>query len=115
MNDLSYMEFLPNILYLISTALFVVIIFRKLKLSPVLGYLVAGAFIGDHSLQIISYNDISAFAEFGIVFLLFAIGLELTFERLKLMHKYVFGFGTLQVITTASVIALFIILVYSSG
>ena len=96
---------LPSVLVLIAAAVFVVMIFKKLKLSPVLGYLVAGTIIGDFGLKIVSYDQTKVLAELGVVFLLFAIGLELSFERLKAMRKYVFGLGSLQVIITAIIIA----------
>ena len=76
-------------------------IFKTLRLSPVLGYLVAGGIIGDHGFNIITSDQVHFLAEFGVVFLLFAIGLELSFERLKVMRKYVFGLGSLQVILSA--------------
>lgn len=98
------LDFLPSILLLISAAVVVVLFFRWLKLSPVLGYFTAGAAIGDNGLKIISSHDTHALAEFGVVFLLFAIGLELTFSRLKAMRKYVFGFGSMQVVFSALLI-----------
>ncbi len=101
MHDLS---FLPSVLWILIAAVLVVAIFRRFHLSPVLGYFVAGAAIGDHGLQFVRANDIEVFGEFGVVFLLFAIGLELTFERLKSMRLHVFGFGGLQVLITAVVI-----------
>ena len=104
------MAFLPTILILISTAVFIVMIFKRLQLSPVLGYLVAGTVIGDYGLNLVSYEETHAIAEFGVVFLLFAIGLELTFDRLKAMRKYVFGFGSLQVLLSALCIAAIAIL-----
>ena len=64
---------LPSILVLIAAAVFVVMIFKKLKLSPVLGYLVAGTIIGDFGLKIVSYDQTKVLAELGVVFLLFAI------------------------------------------
>lgn len=96
---------LPSVLILIATAVFIVIIFKRLRLSPVLGYLVAGAAIGDHGLGYVTHHSTELLAEFGVVFLLFAIGLELSFERLKAMRKYVFGLGSLQVIITATVVS----------
>lgn len=96
---------LPSILVLIAAAVFVVMIFKKLNISPVLGYLVAGAIIGDYGLHIVSHNQTELFGDLGVVFLLFAIGLELSFERLKAMRKYVFGLGSLQVILTAVTIS----------
>lgn len=104
-------NFLPSVLVLISAAVFVVMIFKKLKLSPVLGYLVAGAIIGDFGLKIVSHDQTKVLGELGVVFLLFAIGLELSFERLKAMRKYVFGLGSLQVIITAIIISGAVVLV----
>jgi CPA2 family monovalent cation:H+ antiporter-2 len=95
---------LPSVLILIATAIGVVMVFKTLRLSPVLGYLVAGGIIGDHGLKIVTSMEVHFLAEFGVVFLLFAIGLELSFERLKVMRKYVFGLGSLQVVITAFVI-----------
>ncbi len=97
---------LLSVLILIATAIVVVMIFKNLKLSPVLGYLVAGGIIGDYGFKIVTSSQVHFLAEFGVVFLLFAIGLELSFERLKVMRKYVFGLGSLQVIITSIVIAL---------
>lgn len=102
---------LVSVITLIAAAVFVVAVFKKLKLSPVLGYLVAGAVIGDHGLKIVTYAQTTVFAEFGVVFLLFAIGLELSFERLRAMQKYVFGLGLLQVLMTATVIAGAVVLI----
>lgn len=106
------MEFssLSQILILIASAVFVVMAFKKVNLSPVLGYLCAGILIGDHGLKIVSSSQISFIADFGVVFLLFTIGLELSFERLKDMRKYVFGLGSLQIIVTFSVFFLITIL-----
>lgn len=94
-------EYLPKIVILLSTAIFIVVIFRYIKFSPVLGYLVAGALIGENGLSYIDSKELSAFAEFGVVFLLFAIGLELTIEKVIAMRSYVFGFGTLQMLLTS--------------
>lgn len=96
--------YLPVILMLLGTAVLVVALFKTLKLSPVLGYLVAGAAIGPYGLELVQSGETSSLAEFGIVFLLFAIGLELTFERLIAMRWHVFGFGTVQVLLTAALI-----------
>lgn len=102
---MSNFEVLPSVVILLSTAIFVVISFKRFKLSPVLGYLVAGGIIGDHGLKIVLYDQIHILAEYGVVFLLYAIGLELSFERLRAMRKYVFGLGTLQVAITAIIVA----------
>lgn len=69
--------------------------------SPVLGFLAGGALIGPYALGIIQdVESIRHLAELGVVFLLFNIGLELSFDRLRSMGKYVFGMGTAQVVLT---------------
>jgi CPA2 family monovalent cation:H+ antiporter-2 len=103
-------QVLVIVIMLIATAVFVVAIFKRLNLSPVLGYLVAGALIGDNGLKVVTYDQTSLLGEMGVVFLLFAIGLELSIERLKAMRRYVFGLGSLQVMITGSIIAAVIIL-----
>ncbi|KAH7864160.1 hypothetical protein Vadar_026472 [Vaccinium darrowii] len=71
---------------------------------PVLGYLAAGILIGPFGLSIIhNVHGTKEIAEFGVVFLLFNIGLELSVERLSSMKKYVFGLGSAQVLVTAVV------------
>lgn len=103
MNDLHY---LVDVLILLIASVFIVVSMNKLKLSPVLGYLVIGAFIGKYSLDLMhDYEYMEVLAEFGVVFLMFVIGLELTFERLIKMRWYVFGFGMLQIILSALIIA----------
>lgn len=98
-------HFLPIVVILLSAAVFIVIAFKRFNLSPVLGYLVAGAAIGEFGLNIVTAKQTHLLAEFGVVFLLFAIGLELSFERLKAMRKYVLGLGSLQVSLSALVIS----------
>jgi CPA2 family monovalent cation:H+ antiporter-2 len=104
-NMASHHTALIDVLIILSVSLAVVAIFRRLNLSSLLGYLVVGAVIGAHGLNLISNSDSAKYlAEFGVVFLLFAIGLELTFGRLMQMRKQVFGFGTLQVLISASIL-----------
>lgn len=98
--------YLYDIFILLLASFAVVIVFKQLKLSPALGYLVAGAAIGPFGFGILTSTETTkSIAELGIVFLLFAIGLELTFEKLIAIKTYVLGFGSLQIITTATAIA----------
>ncbi len=102
MHDISYLR---DILVLLLTSVGIVIVFKQLGLSPVLGYLVAGTVIGPFGFGILeSEENTKSIAQLGIVFMLFAIGLELTFDKLKAMKKYVLGFGSLQVVISAAVI-----------
>lgn len=95
---------LPDLVILLAAAVAIVAAFRAIKVSPVLGYLVAGALIGPKGIGLIHDLDTtSAIAELGIVFLLFMIGLELSFDRLKAMRRQVFGVGTVQMVATMGI------------
>jgi monovalent cation:H+ antiporter-2, CPA2 family len=98
---------LENLLIVLVAAVVVVPIFQRFRWSPVLGYLVAGIAIGPHALSLVDdVEHIHTLAEFGIVFLLFVIGLELSVERLRQLRSFVFGLGTAQFLITAAIIAL---------
>ena len=95
-------QHLPIVIILLAAAVVVAALFRRLHISPVLGYLVAGAVIGPGGLGVIAdINGTSAIAELGVVFMLFIIGLELSWERLTSIRKQAFLLGALQVIVTA--------------
>ncbi len=106
-------------LVLLGTAGVVVPLMHRLRVSPVLGFLAAGAILGPKGLGslvanwpalgffTISHGEVIAgLAELGVVFLLFFIGLELSLQRLVTMRRLVFGLGSLQVTMTALVIGL---------
>ncbi|THG04569.1 hypothetical protein TEA_028229 [Camellia sinensis var. sinensis] len=97
-----------DMLWLLLASVIFVPIFQKIPGgSPVLGYLTAGILIGPYGLSIIRHvHGTKAIAEFGVVFLMFNIGLELSVERLSSMKKYVFGLGSAQVLVTAVVVGL---------
>ncbi len=98
-------EVLYDVLIFLVAAVVVVPAFRRLRTSPVLGYLAAGIVIGPHGFAVIRDSESAhTLAEFGVVFLLFMIGLELSVERLRALGRYVFGLGALQVIVTACLI-----------
>jgi CPA2 family monovalent cation:H+ antiporter-2 len=102
MHDIGYLK---DILILLLASVSIVIIFKQMGLSPALGYLFVGAAIGPNGFGFLQVNETTnSIAEFGIVFLLFAIGLELSLEKLIVMKKYVLGFGSLQVVSTAAII-----------
>ena len=86
-----------NFLILLFSAVFSVSFFRKIGLSPILGYLSAGVFLGPFVFGVIlKPDDILHFAEFGVVMLLFVIGLELKPEKLAQMRNQIFGAGLSQ-------------------
>ncbi len=89
------------ILILLAAAVGVVVLCRILRLPAMLGYLLVGIFIGPHALRWIpDAPETRHLAEFGVVFLMFSIGLEFSLARLRAMHKLVFGLGTAQVVAT---------------
>ena len=99
------LAFLKSILVFLVAAICIVPAARFLRSSAVIGYLVAGLLVGPHVLGLVRDADqIRIWAEFGVVFLLFNIGLELSFERLKVLRTYVLGLGSLQVVVTAVII-----------
>lgn len=92
-------------LLLLAAAVVVVAVFRSFRLSPVLGYLMAGTLIGPHGFGLIQeVETTAAIAELGVVLLLFLIGLELSWDRLVAMRRKVFGIGGTQVIITTAII-----------
>jgi len=87
-----------EILAILSSAVFTVWLFRRLKLPAILAYLVAGMLVGEHGLKIAQEQvDYDHFAELGIVFLLFTLGLEFSVPRLMAMRNLVLAVGSLQV------------------
>ncbi|HWA14334.1 MAG TPA: monovalent cation:proton antiporter-2 (CPA2) family protein [Burkholderiales bacterium] len=95
---------LEFILLLLAAAVLVVVVFRSLKLPALLGYLLLGIAIGPHAIGLVPANeDIRRLAEFGVVFLMFTIGLEFSLPKLITMRRVVFGLGAAQVLATVLV------------
>ncbi len=99
-----------DIVLFLATAGVVVPLFRRWKISPILGFILAGVALGPFGLAQLAEvapwlayvtvdnpDEIALLAELGVVFLLFMIGLELSWERLRLMRRLVFGLGAAQV------------------
>lgn len=110
-------EVYSDALVVLGTAGIVVPLVRRWGISSVLGYLIAGAMLGPLGLgsfkgdlpflywvTVVDTKNVSAIAELGVVFLLFVIGLELSYQRLLTMRRLVFGLGSLQVILSTAVI-----------
>ena len=92
---------LEVVLVVLATSVAIVAAFRILNLSPILGYLLVGASIGPHAFNLIADAERARhLAEFGVVFLMFSIGLEFSLPRLYSMKRIVFGFGLAQVMAT---------------
>ena len=105
-------------LIFLATAGIIAPLFFRIRISPVLGYLLAGAALGPFGLGrlagrwpgvdlflLSNVGAIDRLAEFGVVALMFTIGLELSFERLKSLRRLVFGMGTAQMAVSTAVIA----------
>jgi len=88
-------------LLLLAAAVIGVVGFRLLNLPPMLGYLAVGILIGPHALGLVpDSRETRYLAEFGVVFLMFSIGLEFSLPKLKSMRRLVFGLGMAQVVLT---------------
>ncbi|MGJ3262743.1 MAG: monovalent cation:proton antiporter-2 (CPA2) family protein [Salinarimonas sp.] len=104
------------IVFLIAAGVMVPL-FHRMRVSPVLGYLVVGGVIGPFGLGLLVQDypvlqwaviddlaGVQALAELGVIFLLFVIGLELSLERLWAMRRLVFGLGSAQILITGTII-----------
>lgn len=97
-----HVPFLSEVIVFLVATVVVVPLARALRLSPILGYLAVGIAAGPSGFGLVeNVEEVRAFAELGVVFLLFAVGLELSFERLKTFAPMIFGLGTAQVLVTA--------------
>ena len=123
MTDLSYqthgiLPLLSSMILFFAIAGILVPFLKRVGVSQILGYLICGLIIGPYGLNnfvsnypllayvTISDSDlVSVIGELGIVALMFMIGLELSFARLKELKKYVFGLGSLQIVSTTVVIS----------
>lgn len=101
------MTALELVLMLLAAAVVTVVVFRLLSLPPVIGYLLVGVLIGPHALRLINDTESTAYlAEFGVVFMMFTIGLEFSLPRLFSMKRLVFGLGLAQTVLTMAVLGL---------
>jgi monovalent cation:H+ antiporter-2, CPA2 family len=111
---------------ILTAAAIIVPIFHRFKISPVLGFILCGVILGPSGLGAMAVSapwlyaftiqdqaSIATMAEFGVVFLMFAIGLELSFERINMLRKTVFGLGSAQVGLTA--LAIFAVCYFALG
>ena len=118
---------LSDALVILGAAGIVIPAFARLKISPIIGFILVGVIAGPSGLgaltgqypwlNAITINDrdaIEPFAEFGIIMLLFAIGLELSFRRLIAMRKSVFGVGAAEMLGNATLIGIVLLLMGNS-
>ena len=116
MTDVPTGSYKEAILFLVTAGV-VVPLFHRLRISPVLGFIGAGALLGPFGLgrfaeshhwvstfTIANRAEIAHLAEFGVIFLMFMIGVELSWERLRTLRRLVFGLGSIQVLASSIVI-----------
>ncbi|HBZ29862.1 MAG TPA: sodium:proton exchanger, partial [Nitrosomonas nitrosa] len=94
-------QFFPQILMLLGTAVVIVVTFHRIHVPPSLGYLLVGVLLGSYTPgPVIEAQPIHMLAEFGIVFLLFTIGLNFSLPQIQALRGMVLGLGTAQVLLT---------------
>lgn len=110
--------FLSDALVILGAAGIVIPVFARFRITPIIGFIFVGLLVGPYGLGRLAFDHpwlthvtitdtegLRPFAEFGIILLLFSIGLELSFDRLWSMRKLVFGLGALELCIAASLIA----------
>ncbi|QJQ95156.1 MULTISPECIES: monovalent cation:proton antiporter family protein [Halomonadaceae] len=98
---------LIQMLLLLGATVFIVLIFQRLRIPPSLGYLLVGVILGSHTAgPVLPDENIRVIAEFGIVFLLFTIGLSFSIKQIYALRHTILGLGSAQVALTTAVIAL---------
>ncbi len=120
-GELTPTPFLSDALVILGAAGIVIPVFARFRITPIIGFIVIGVLVGPFGLgalvprmpwlehiTITNPDELTPFADFGIVLLLFAIGLELSFNRLWDMRKLVFGLGALELLIIGSSLAAFL-------
>jgi glutathione-regulated potassium-efflux system ancillary protein KefC len=98
-------NFLVQATIYLSSAIILVPLFKRLGLGSVLGYLLAGILIGPYALKLIpDPEQVLHFSEFGVVLMLFLVGLELESQKVWELRKVLFGLGGLQVVSTIALV-----------
>lgn len=110
---------LGNALVILGAAGIVIPVFARFRITPVIGFILVGLLVGPYGLGVQVFNypwlayvtisdpqGLQPFAEFGIILLLFGVGLELSFDRLWTMRRQVFGLGALELIGSGLLLAI---------
>ncbi|MEM7689995.1 MAG: cation:proton antiporter [Pseudomonadota bacterium] len=125
-GELSFSPIMRDALVILGSAGIVIPVFARFRITPVIGFILIGLLVGPYGLgmfdeeipwlEYVTISDperLAPFADFGIILLLFAIGLELSFNRLWQLRKLVFGLGSLEILIIGSCGALF--MYYAQG
>lgn len=97
---------LTQMLLLLGVTVFIILLFQRLQIPASLGYLLVGVLLGAHTAgPVVSSEYINLIAEFGIVFLLFTIGLSFSMAQIYAARHTILGLGTAQVVLTTAVVA----------
>jgi CPA2 family monovalent cation:H+ antiporter-2 len=105
MADHPDLSILPQLLMLLASSVLVVLLFRRLRLPPILGYLAVGMLLGPYALNYTSGRAAPILADLGVVFLVFTLGLEFSLPRMIAMRREAFLIGGLQVVLTTAAFA----------
>jgi len=121
MHGVELSPMMSDSLVILGAAGIVIPVFARFRITPVIGFILVGVLVGPYGLGRLVYEHewlyyvtisdperLDPFAEFGIVLLLFTIGLELSFNRLWAMRRLVFGLGALELLIIGSLIAAFL-------
>jgi len=97
---------ITELITILAASILVIVVFHRLKIPVVVGFLITGILIGPGGLALVkNLRAINALAEVGVMMLLFTIGLEFSFERLQKIQRYFWLGGNLQVIMTVAGVA----------
>ena len=100
------MDHLVQIILLLAVAVATMIVFQRLHVPTSLGYLLVGLILGPHTIgPTVHVGEFKVLAEFGVVFLLFSIGLAYSLPQLHAMRHQILGLGTAQVLLTTALVA----------
>src|SRR4030067_714944 len=101
--------FLKSLVIILCISAIIVFVLGRLKISSIVGFLIAGVIVGPHGAHLISdVEDVELFAEIGVILLMFRIGLEFSLKNLLKLRRSIFGGGLVQIVLTIAVVVLLI-------
>jgi CPA2 family monovalent cation:H+ antiporter-2 len=122
--ELSNSPILSDALVILGAAGLVIPVFARFRITPIIGFILVGVAVGPYGLGRMVYDypwlshititdpeGLGPFAEFGIILLLFTIGLELSFNRLKAMRRLVFGLGAMELLIISALLTAFLTMI----